>query len=161
MTAGRFLTSSSRAFHTWPHSARRLTRRPARPALTTCSSAWKAAILKVKSMTDHDDIISLGGRLPSAEVTDVEQRHRARFDSGRFPLAVSLDNVESGDSSALALLLEWQALARRAGREIRFENPPQGLRVIARLTGIEQLLGWQPDSHHSNTGQEQIGRAHV
>lgn len=111
--------------------------------------------MKLKSMTDHDDIISLEGRLTSAEVTDVEQRHRARFDSGRFPLAVSLDNVESGDSSALALLLEWQARARRAGREIRFENPPQGLRVIARLTGIEQLLGWQPDSHHSNTGREQ------
>src|SRR5690625_1059536 len=155
MTAGRFLTSSSRAFHTWPHSARRLTRKSARPALTTCSSAWKAAILKLKSMTDHDDIISLEGRITSAECTGVDQRRRARSASGRFPLAVSLDNVESGASSALALLLEWQALARRAGREIRFENPPQGLRVIARLTGIDQLLGWQPDSHHSNTGREQ------
>lgn len=105
-------------------------------------------------MTDNDDIISLEGRVTSAEATEIEQRFRARFESDRFPSVVRLDNVQSGDSSALALLLEWQARARRAGREIRFENPPQGLRVIARLTGIEQLLGWQPDNH-SDTDREQ------
>lgn len=98
--------------------------------------------MKSASMTDHDDTIKLEGVLTAREVARLEGRHRARFEGQAPPTAVDLSEVESGDSSALALLLEWQSSARRSGRKIRFEHPPESLQVIARLTGVSPLLGW-------------------
>lgn len=96
-------------------------------------------------MPESTDVLHLEGRLTAPEVAELERRHRKRFDRAQAPAAVSLADVESVDASALALLLEWQTSARERGHEIRFEQPPDSLRVIARLTGVAPLLGW-PDS---------------
>jgi ABC-type transporter Mla MlaB component len=104
-------------------------------------------------MTDADDTLRLEGALTLSEVPELERRHRDRF-AGTPPSVVSLADVESGDSSVLALLLEWQSLARRSGRRIRFENPPQNLGVIARLTGVAPLLGWTENDDNANYAKE-------
>jgi len=93
-------------------------------------------------MTEANAPIRLTGKLTASEVAVLECRHKGRFESSSSPATVNLADVESGDSSALALLLEWQAQAQRAGTSIRFEQPPESLRVIARLTGVAPLLGW-------------------
>ncbi len=93
-------------------------------------------------MTDGADTLRLEGTLSIREVAELESRYRDRFDGPTPPATVSLAGVESGDSSALALLLEWQSRARRRDRRIEFEQPPESLRVIARLTGVAPLLGW-------------------
>ena len=99
-------------------------------------------------MSDRNDTLRLEGSLTAREVAALDGRYRERFDRGDSPATVSLAEVENGDSSALALLLEWQARARQSGRDIRFEQPPESLRVIARLTGVAPLLGWdQQDSN--------------
>ncbi|NBB92368.1 MAG: STAS domain-containing protein [Gammaproteobacteria bacterium] len=100
-------------------------------------------------MSDGSADIRLEGVLTAREVADLERRYRERFDGDDPPRAVDLEAVESGDSSALALLLEWQSRARRAGGVVRFEKPPEGLRVIARLTGVAPLLGWS-SGHRAN-----------
>jgi len=89
-----------------------------------------------------DDSIRLAGRLTASEVAALERRYRRRFERGAPPSRVSLADVDSGDSSALALLLQWQARARQSGHRITFEHPPESLQVIARLTGVAPLLGW-------------------
>jgi phospholipid transport system transporter-binding protein len=59
-----------------------------------------------------------------------------------LPDEIDLSGLGRIDSSALALLLECQASANAAGRRIQFHNPPETLRTIARLTQVEELLGW-------------------
>lgn len=93
-------------------------------------------------MNDTRDTICLEGRLDAAQVAAIERRYRERFAHAGPPAIVSLAGIEAGDSSALALLLDWQARAHEHGRHIRFDQPPESLRVIARLTGIAPLLGW-------------------
>lgn len=93
-------------------------------------------------MTEGNGTLRLEGALTLREVAELDDRYRDRFDGPAPPAKVNLADVDSGDSSALALLLEWQARARRAGRQIEFEQPPESLRVIARLTGVAPLLGW-------------------
>lgn len=107
--------------------------------------------MKSASMSD-EDTIRIEGVLTAREVAELEVRHRASFDGANPPRTVDLEAVESGDSSALALLLEWQASARQAGRAISFEKPPESLRVIARLTGVAPLLGWP--EHRTNTAKD-------
>lgn len=96
-------------------------------------------------MNEHPETIELDGALTVREVPAVHSRHRHCFAGQSLPSAVSLAAVESADSSALALLLEWQSTAHARGANIRFESPPKGLRVIAQLTGVAPLLGWHDD----------------
>jgi ABC-type transporter Mla MlaB component len=102
-------------------------------------------------MSDDGDIVRLEGVLTAREVAELERRYSRRFDGANPPPAVDLANVESGDSSALALLLEWQS---RAAQKIRFEKPPESLRVIARLTGVAPLLGWAEEDGNAEPAKE-------
>lgn len=62
---------------------------------------------------------------------------------GGVPGAIDLSGVDQADSSGVALLLEWLAWARERGTEVRFEDPPDGLRTIAALSQVDALLGWK------------------
>ena len=55
-------------------------------------------------------------------------------------LTVDLANVEEADSAGLALLLEWVNWARYYVREIRFENIPEQILAIARISEVSELL---------------------
>jgi ABC-type transporter Mla MlaB component len=112
--------------------------------------------MKSASMSDGDshDVLQLDGRLTAPEVAELERHHRPRFEKGSAPSRVSLADVESGDSSALALLLEWQARALERGRRISFEHPPESLQVIARLTGVAPLLGWNEEKTTADSAKD-------
>lgn len=105
-------------------------------------------------MNEHSDTLRLEGRLTAPEVAELEKHHRARFKGRSLPAVVNLADVDSGDSSALALLLEWQARAQQSGQRIRFERPPEGLRVIARLTGVTPLLGWADEDTNAHSAKD-------
>lgn len=53
---------------------------------------------------------------------------------------VDLAGVTRSNSAALALLIEWRALARRAGRDVAFVSVPDGIRQLARVCEVEELL---------------------
>jgi len=105
-------------------------------------------------MPEANDTLRLQGRLTAPEVTELERRHRKGFGRRSSIGVVSLEDVDSVDSSALALLLEWQSRAQKQGREMRFERPPDSLRVIARLTGVAPLLGWTDSDSGNQPGEE-------
>jgi anti-anti-sigma factor len=53
---------------------------------------------------------------------------------------LSLAKVEHANSAALALLLEARELAQSHGCELRVQGVSAGLRDIARISGVEQLI---------------------
>ncbi|MGA2776261.1 MAG: STAS domain-containing protein [Steroidobacteraceae bacterium] len=55
---------------------------------------------------------------------------------------IDLAGVTKSDSAGLALLLEWMSVARAAKRALRYENVPQQLQQLARLSEVEELLLW-------------------
>jgi phospholipid transport system transporter-binding protein len=56
---------------------------------------------------------------------------------------IDLGGVTEIDSSLLAVMLAWMREARRAGAAVGFVNLPEGLVTIARLYGVDGLLGAQ------------------
>lgn len=62
-----------------------------------------------------------------------------RFDAAGA-VEVDLGGVTHADSAGVALLVEWVAAARRAGRELRFSAVPEQVRAIARLGGVDGFL---------------------
>ena len=57
------------------------------------------------------------------------------------PLDVDLSALDNADSATLAVLIAWSADARRRGTALRYVRAPQGLRNLARLCEVDQLLG--------------------
>ena len=53
---------------------------------------------------------------------------------------VDLGGVTEMDSALLALLLAWLRDAHSRDRPLEFVNPPESLRTIARLYGVDGLL---------------------
>ena len=68
-------------------------------------------------------------------------RATAGWRADGVPTRIDLGGVEQADASGVALLLEWSAWARERGDAIRFEHAPEGLRTIAALSQVDDLLG--------------------
>ena len=51
-----------------------------------------------------------------------------------------LAGVTDADSAGLALLITWRASCAAAGSQLRFENVPERLLALARLTDAQALL---------------------
>jgi phospholipid transport system transporter-binding protein len=60
--------------------------------------------------------------------------------AGLPTVAIDLAGVTQADSAGLALLIEWVAVCRGAGRDLRFRSVPSQLIAIARLAGVEEIL---------------------
>jgi phospholipid transport system transporter-binding protein len=56
--------------------------------------------------------------------------------------AVLIDcgGVKRADSAGLAVVLDWFAAAKLAGRQLRLGAPPQDLLALARISELERLL---------------------
>jgi phospholipid transport system transporter-binding protein len=59
---------------------------------------------------------------------------------GSGPIEVNLAGVTHADSAGVALLIEWTAVARGTGRELRFTSVPAQVLAIARLGGVDGFL---------------------
>jgi phospholipid transport system transporter-binding protein len=92
----------------------------------TVSAAASAQILPLSGALTMD---SVRRQLPAG-------RELARAGS----VIVDFSAVSEADSAALALLFDWMRTARSAGHEIATRALPGGLRSLADLYGVAELL---------------------
>lgn len=55
-------------------------------------------------------------------------------------LVIDCGSLGQTDSAGLAVLLDWLAEARRAGRQLRFEHLPDNLLRLARISAVDGML---------------------
>ena len=86
-----------------------------------------------------------------ATVTLAEARDTLRMlqqslegDSGALEIAVDASQLSAFDSSTLAVLLECRRLAATANRPFAVRGAPAHLTNLARLYGVDELLGMTP-----------------
>lgn len=84
-------------------------------------------------VTIREDRIEVSGDLNVESAASVF-RQRIQFNPTRN--RVDLAEVDACDSSGLALLVHWYALAEKAEVDIEFVNVPQKLLEIADLAGL-------------------------
>lgn len=53
---------------------------------------------------------------------------------------IDLAEVKEVDSSALAVMIAWTRDARKEGRSLLFVNLPTGVRALAALYGVDDIL---------------------
>jgi ABC-type transporter Mla MlaB component len=82
----------------------------------------------------------LSGPLTMATVTRLRGEGLRAFAARSEELEINLSAVARVDSSSLALLIDWLAWARAAGRGMRFTALPAAMLALARLSDVEPLL---------------------
>ena len=87
----------------------------------------------------------LSGPVTLANVAEVLLEGKQHLDEGRRRVDEAVRVVDLGggtetDSALLALLLAWLRDAQGRNRPLEFANPPESLRTIARLYGVDGLL---------------------
>jgi phospholipid transport system transporter-binding protein len=81
----------------------------------------------------------VSGVLDATTVGELLKQSKDRF-ANLDRLEVDLAGVSDGDSSGLALLIEWMRLAKDAKREIQFANMPGQIGALARISEVDELL---------------------
>ena len=81
----------------------------------------------------------VSGPVTLANVAAVLEEGRRHLEDGVE--SVDLAGVTEMDSALLALLLAWMREAKSRSRSLTLANPPQALSTIARLYGVDTLLG--------------------
>lgn len=84
----------------------------------------------------------MSGALTMDTIADCYEEHRKMLLKGES-LTIDLANVQVIDSAGLALLLEWQAQARKRGGEIKVVNPSDKFLHLAALCDADQVLGME------------------
>lgn len=82
---------------------------------------------------------ALAGELDHTNAAQLLVQGERAF-AGLPRVEVDLAGVTQADSAGLALLIEWVAVSRSAGRELHFRAVPSQLLAIARLAGVEEIL---------------------
>ena len=55
-------------------------------------------------------------------------------------IRIDLKNIKRSDSAGLALLIEWQREAKKAGKSLSYLNMPAQMLAIARASSLDQIL---------------------
>jgi len=89
---------------------------------------------------EEDGSVFLSGDLTFDSTPSIYGELESRFESTGEIITVDLGEVGRLDSSGLALLLEWQAMANRQQRKLRIQNAPGILIRLAKLCEADKLL---------------------
>jgi phospholipid transport system transporter-binding protein len=82
----------------------------------------------------------LAGTADMANARALLERGVAEF-RGQPSVDVDLSGVTTADGAGLAVLLSWVERARAAGQVLRFAALPAQLSAIAKVCGVESMLG--------------------
>lgn len=89
----------------------------------------------------------LDGAVTMATVAGLRGAGLQAFARGSGGIEVDLSGVQRADSGALALMVDWLAWARTAGRALRYTSVPAALLALARLSGVDELLVGSGGAH--------------
>ena len=79
------------------------------------------------------------GILDASTVTGILEESSRKF-AGHSSVTIDLSLVKESDSAGLALVLEWLRLTRIAGGKIYFQDVPQQIMALARISEVDDLL---------------------
>lgn len=94
----------------------------------------------VKLEQVNDDHYTLAGELTFENVPAVSNQSRVLFDAMQGEVLINLANVSRADSAGLALLLDWLRNARARKVQLYFEELPEQLMRIARISELDKVL---------------------
>lgn len=82
-----------------------------------------------------------------ASVAQLRAQGLALIEAAAGELRVDLSGVSAADSAGLALLIDWLACARSAGKRLFYVKVPEALMALAKLSDVAALLAQGSDQN--------------
>lgn len=92
---------------------------------------------KVDIRNQGSGIIAVAGDLTFSGIAKDTIKSFAFLKSAN-PITLDMNGVANTDSAGLALIIEWIKYARHHQIELKFQNIPEQLLTLAKLSGLEQ-----------------------
>jgi len=92
------------------------------------------------ALDGSDGRYRLTGTADMSSARALLERGAAEF-AGQRQIELDLSGVTTADGAGLAVLLTWVERARAAGQSLRFAGLPPPLTALARVCGVESMLG--------------------
>lgn len=89
------------------------------------------------------------GRLTFGVAPELRNQLRGLIAGGRNRLVVDLGEVQSTDSSGIAVLIDGLKTARRAGGDLRISGANDKVRAAIELTNLNQVLKSYPTAEEA------------
>ncbi|MBB6091527.1 phospholipid transport system transporter-binding protein [Povalibacter uvarum] len=99
----------------------------------------RAQTPKAKLESLGDGRFRVSGILDASTVTGILEESSRKFE-GHASITVDLSLVKESDSAGLALVLEWLRQTRSVGGKIYFQDVPQQIMALARISEVDDLL---------------------
>ena len=94
----------------------------------------------VRFENNNDNVYQIIGELNMATVPQLQQDMAGLFKTANDSLVIDLAEVSRSDSAGLALLLEWLAQAKHNNTSITFQNLPEQMQAIIKVSGLDELI---------------------
>ena len=105
-------------------------------------------------VSEGDGRVRLQAPLRFGTVPALRRRGLELIGAAGAQLTIDLSGVSSADSAGLALLIDWLARARAGNKTLRYVQPPEALRALARLSDVESLItGQEPTADSTRPAQ--------
>lgn len=89
-------------------------------------------------INDAGDCLQVSGAMTLHDATRLLAEGNAALKNAET--VFDLANVDSVDSSAIAVIFGWLRAAREQGKSVRIVHPPQDLLSLADVYGVSELL---------------------
>jgi phospholipid transport system transporter-binding protein len=111
------------------------------PASATRVTANREAASGAFRLTPSGDARLLAvGPLTFASARQASARGEAMLAAAPAVREIDCSGVTTADSAGLTVLIDWLGVARRAGRHLRYSHLPQGLKALASISELTELL---------------------
>ncbi|MEJ2141333.1 MAG: STAS domain-containing protein [Gammaproteobacteria bacterium] len=89
---------------------------------------------------NDSNVYRIIGELNMATVPQLLNDMSGLFNNNYDTTVIDLSEVSRSDSAGLALLLEWLAQAKHNNTSITFQNLPEQMKAIIKVSGLEELI---------------------
>jgi phospholipid transport system transporter-binding protein len=95
---------------------------------------------KAGIQSGSDGSVQISGEMTFSTTPQLYREFEGHLRGEEPELSIDLGQVDRADSSGLALLLEWQAMAGQHKRTLHITNAPHTLMSLAKLCEADSLL---------------------
>lgn len=95
--------------------------------------------MKVADIALNNQTLHVSGDLDFYNVMPVYHKSLALL-KGLSSFQFDFSNLHSSDSAGIALIVEWQKLAKTHQKKITLNQLPAGLQSIAKVSGLGELV---------------------
>lgn len=87
-----------------------------------------------------NDVIYLCGNLDFSNAMSIYKESLKVFSTVQIKVTVDFSELESTNSAALALIINWMRLARKKNKSIQFRNVSADIMSLAKVSGLDKLI---------------------